>query len=260
MRTVSVRNVTIGSGKPVICMPVMGKSVDEVLLQADEVKKTASSLDAYVVEWRIDCFDNVTDANAVKDTASALRALFGEVPLLFTFRSANEGGERDISPEKYADILKCIITDGIADMIDTELFMPEDIVKGILSSAGKKGVKVIMSNHDFAKTPLEAEIISRLRTMEEYGCDICKIAVMPQSTDDVISLLKATNEFSKTSNVPLITMSMGGKGLISRLCGEVFGSALTFGCAGRASAPGQISADKLNTVLDIIHENLGTTE
>ena len=47
-----------------------------------------------------------------------------------------------------------------------------------------------------------------------------------------------------------------GTGLISRLCGEVFGSALTFGAVGKASAPGQMNAADLNTVLNLIHESM----
>ena len=48
-------------------------------------------------------------------------------------------------------------------------------------------------------------------------------------------------------------MSMAGTGVISRLCGEVFGSALTFGAAKKASAPGQIGVNDLNTVLNVLH-------
>ena len=40
-------------------------------------------------------------------------------------------------------------------------------------------------------------------------------------------------------------MSMGKLGVISRICGEVFGSAVTFGTAGKASAPGQLPANQL---------------
>ena len=56
---------------------------------------------------------------------------------------------------------------------------------------------------------------------------------------------------------PLITMSMGPVGMISRLCGEVFGSALTFGSVGKASAPGQVNANDLAGVLKLIHESMG---
>ena len=49
---------------------------------------------------------------------------------------------------------------------------------------------------------------------------------------------------------------MAGTGVISRICGEVFGSALTFGAAGKASAPGQMGVQDLNTVLGLLHKAL----
>ena len=49
-------------------------------------------------------------------------------------------------------------------------------------------------------------------------------------------------------------MSMAKAGVISRLAGEVFGSAATFGAVKKASAPGQISVNDLRTVLTILHQ------
>ncbi|MDU3369854.1 MAG: type I 3-dehydroquinate dehydratase, partial [Clostridioides difficile] len=42
----------------------------------------------------------------------------------------------------------------------------------------------------------------------------------------------------------------------SRLCGEIFGSALTFGAAKSVSAPGQISFKELNSVLNLLHKSI----
>ena len=92
--------------------------------------------------------------------------------------------------------------------------------------------------------------------MQELGADILKIAVMPQNSRDVLTLLSATEEMTRLyAERPLITMSMGGTGLISRLCGETFGSAVTFGAVGKTSAPGQIAADELAQVLELLHRN-----
>ncbi|MNI90534.1 3-dehydroquinate dehydratase [compost metagenome] len=55
---------------------------------------------------------------------------------------------------------------------------------------------------------------------------------------------------------PIITMSMAGKGMISRLAGELFGSALTFGSAKKASAPGQLPVAELRGLLELMHRNL----
>ena len=79
---------------------------------------------------------------------------------------------------------------------------------------------------------------------------------MPRSREDVLALLSATLEANRRGAGPLITISMGGMGGISRLCGEVFGSAVTFGCAARPSAPGQFPAGQLDQVLEILHGSL----
>ena len=114
---------------------------------------------------------------------------------------------------------------------------------------------VIASNHDFFKTPAKADIIYRLRKMQDMNADIPKIAVMPQNRKDVLTLLAATEEMATNyADRPIITMSMAGTGVISRLCGEVFGSSMTFGAAKKASAPGQMGVNDLSTVLDLLHK------
>ena len=90
--------------------------------------------------------------------------------------------------------------------------------------------------------------------MQDMGADIPKIAVMPQSKADVITLLDATQEmYTKYADRPIITMSMGPAGVISRLSGEAFGSAMTFGAVGQVSAPGQIPVERLRNALQILH-------
>ena len=130
-----------------------------------------------------------------------------------------------------------------------------EYVKDILCSAHAHSVPVIASSHDFQKTPGKEEILSRLKKMDALGADILKIAVMPLGRADVITLLDATQEADASIDKPIVTMAMGRMGLISRLCGEAFGSALTFGSVGAASAPGQINAEDLREILALIHAN-----
>ena len=101
------------------------------------------------------------------------------------------------------------------------------------------------------------EIIERLIKMQEADADIAKIAVMPESKKDVLTLLSATEEMvSQYADRPIVTMSMKGTGAISRISGEIFGSAITFGSLEKASAPGQVELSQLKTVLEIIHKNI----
>lgn len=250
MNTVRVRNIELGAGIPKICVPIVGVTKEEILAEA----KTFDSIPVDVVEWRVDWFEGVFDFDQVLDVLRDLRQILGEVPLLMTFRTSKEGGEKAIEPEAYAQLNIRAAQSGYVDLVDVEAFTGDEIVKTIIDGAHAAGVKVVASNHDFFKTPDQAEIVSRLRKMQELGADIPKIAVMPQSKQDVLTLLAATEEMVREyADRPIITMSMGGTGVISRLCGEVFGSALTFGAAKKASAPGQMGVHDLNTILTLLH-------
>lgn len=249
---IEVRNVKIGEGMPKICVPLIGKNNRELIKEANLLK--TFKLD--IVEWRIDHHQDVEDINQMKEALKVLREALGDLPLLVTFRSKKEGGEREVSIDYYVELNKAIAESGMADMIDVELFTGDEIVKEIVDFAHSKNVKVVMSNHDFFKTPTKEEIISRLCKMQDLDADLPKIAVMPQETEDVLTLLSATNEMvTKHANRPIITMSMAGMGVVSRLAGEVFGSALTFAAAKVASAPGQVPVEKLVQVLEILHES-----
>lgn len=250
MNTVRVRNVELGAGIPKICVPIVGVTKDDIIAEA----KTFDSIPVDVVEWRVDWFEGVFDFDQVLDVLRGLREALGETPLLFTFRTSKEGGEKAIEPEAYAQLNIQVAQSGYVDLVDVEAFTGDEIVKSVIEAAHAAGVKVVASNHDFFKTPDQAEIVRRLRKMQELGADIPKIAVMPQSKKDVLTLLAATEEMAtQYADRPIITMSMSGTGVISRLCGEVFGSALTFGAAKKASAPGQMGVNDLSTVLTLLH-------
>lgn len=251
MHTVKVRNIEIGTGAPKIIVPIVGVTKEEILSAA----RSFDAIPIDVVEWRVDWFEGVFDFARVEDVLKELRDILGDTPLLMTFRTSKEGGEKDIDADAYKELnIKAAKTEYV-DFVDVEIFTGDKIVSEIIDAVHAAGVKVIASNHDFDKTPAKSDIIYRLRKMQDMGADIPKIAVMPQSKKDVLTLLAATEEMTSCyADRPIITMSMAGTGVISRLCGEVFGSSMTFGAAGKASAPGQMGVEDLNTVLALLHD------
>lgn len=253
MNTVTVRNVEFGAGMPKICVPIVGESREEILEQARAVK----ALPADLVEWRVDYLHNVSSLSllTVLTFLSELRNELGDLPLLFTFRTKREGGEKSISPQGYEELYRAIIASKLVDIVDVELFLGEDLMQRLVKTAHEHGVAVIASNHDFKKTPSRETLVDRLETMQGLGADLLKVAVMPQSTEDLLTLLAATEEASKKLKQPVVTMSMGGKGVLSRVAGEAFGSAITFGAAGKASAPGQLPAEELRQILEMLHDD-----
>ena len=250
MNTIKVRDIEIGAGAPKIIVPIVGGTKEDILNEA----KTFDSIPVDVVEWRVDWFEHVFEFDKVEDVLKELRTVLGNIPLLLTFRTKKEGGEKAIDTKDYKELNLRAAKTGYVDFIDVEIFTGDDVVREIIDGAHAAGVRVIASNHDFFKTPAKSDIIYRLRKMQDMGADIPKIAVMPQSKRDVLTLLCATEEMvTDYADRPIITMSMAGTGVISRLCGEVFGSSMTFGAAKKASAPGQMGVNDLNTVLDLLH-------
>ncbi|AGX42494.1 type I 3-dehydroquinate dehydratase [Clostridium saccharobutylicum] len=252
MNVVEVKGIKIGEGIPKICVPIVGGTNAELIEEAKSLKGIKLDL----VEWRVDFYENVEDIEKVKEILKELVEVLGNTPVLFTFRSKKEGGEREVSTEYYVKLNCEIAKTKLIDLVDVELFTGNEFVNEVVETAHNNGVKVVMSNHDFFKTPAKEEIVSRLSKMTELNADLPKIAVMPQNEADVLTLLCATNEMKqKYPEKPIITMSMAGMGVISRLAGEFFGSVLTFGAAKKASAPGQIGVEDLYSVLQLLHRS-----
>ena len=245
--TVTVGNVTLGEGRPKIIVPLVGQTADSILEAAEQ----ARDLDCDLIEWRIDFYEEVATPQKVASLSHQVKQAV-QKPLLVTFRTKKEGGELELPDDQYFAIYREVLTQGAADLLDLELFMPTDEVAATIELAHENGVKVVMCNHDFDATPSQEEIVRRLSLMEEKGADICKIAVMPQSNKDVLTLLAATAEMKDKATRPLITMSMGALGMVSRVSGEAFGSAATFGAAKQASAPGQVPVSVLREILSTL--------
>ncbi|NTW39604.1 MAG: type I 3-dehydroquinate dehydratase [Cellulomonadaceae bacterium] len=249
MACVTVRGVTLGEGAAKVIVPLTGSTVDELTTQAAAVVAAAPD----VVEWRVDFLDDaLVPASVVAAGREVVAALAG-LPLLVTFRTADEGGEKAITAQQYVDLYAAVVEAGVADLLDVEILRDEQAVASIIGTAHAAAVPVVASSHDFGGTPDADELVARLRLMAERGADVLKVAVMPHGPQDVLTLLQATWTAAQELDQPLITMSMAATGVVSRLAGEVFGSTATFGMVGRASAPGQVEVGALRQALALIH-------
>ena len=251
MQAVSVRGLSIGSGRPKIVVPLTGSTPSRLLAQAGALAASP----AQMAEWRLDGMEQGDDPAVLLRTGAQLRSALGELPLLATFRRAAEGGARELSPGAYATVIETAALGGAVDLVDIELSAGEDFVRRELDFCHAHGVKVILSYHNFQCTPGIGELLQRLRLMEALGGDIAKIAVMPRSPGDVLTLLDVTQEYAAVADCPIVTVSMGTLGALSRISGEVFGSALTFAALDGASAPGQLPAQEMARLLELLSPN-----
>ena len=102
MQVVSIRDVHIGEGIPKIIVPLMGKKEENLLLEIREILQTEPD----IIEWRVDVLEEVENIAAVKQTLSAIRKELYPIPLLFTFRSHREGGNKIITDAYYKQLLE----------------------------------------------------------------------------------------------------------------------------------------------------------
>ena len=247
MSSITIRGCCIGAGRPKVILPIVASTADGILNEA--ARLAAQKADC--IEWRADWFPRALDSAALGQVLSGLRAALGEKLLLVTFRTKAEGGEAALTPQQYADFCEAVCASGCADLLDIEFFPNRERLSALIEQAHRAGTTVVCSSHDFAKTPPRAELVSRMVQMQQAGADLPKLAVMPQCRADVLELLAATAEMADLHpETPVITMSMGALGAVSRLCGEAFGSAMTFANPGQASAPGQVALDVVNEVLE----------
>lgn len=245
----SVRNLQLGAGQPAVCVPLVGKNREDIKEQLDQIKAGPHDL----VEWRADYLDGGTRPDNVLNMLQSIRGSLGDTALLFTFRTKPEGGNMEITPEAYRTLCLSAANSGLIDLIDVEYHMGEEILTDLIPAIQSTGTGVICSCHDFQKTPGHEEILQTLCQMQSLGADITKMAVMPQSRSDVLELLLASVAMDEQyADRPFITMSMGRLGALSRLAGYLDGSAVTFAAAGRASAPGQMSADGVSSALKLL--------
>lgn len=247
--SVKTGNIVLGEGRPKICIPITDNNIEGIKASLVTLKQGPFDL----VEWRGDAFAEVKDAAKREEAFELLHKELGEAPVLFTIRTDREMGGYSISDEEYLSLNLEVIESGLADLVDVELSRGEYIFTKIVAAAREKGVKIIGSCHKSDHTPSREDIVDTLVTMQKYGADIAKYAAMPQCERDVMNILEATLDMKESHNeTPVITMSMGPMGAVSRVCGSLTGSCLSFGTAGKASAPGQLPAGDLDRFLDLL--------
>ena len=250
-KPIQIKNLTIGSGIPKICVPLTGTTKEKICQEAEAAKKAEADL----VEWRADFFEGLLQKEECNQVLDDLNEILGKTPILFTIRTSEEGGNAVISLEDY---IACNINAARSkktDLVDVEVTgNPDEKIK-LVAELQKDGVRVIASSHDFDKTDCQELLLNRFREMEKSGADILKMAVMPHGFEDVASIMEVTNAMKKECEKPLVSMAMGSIGSITRISGENFGSSITFGTVGAASAPGQFPVLKLRKLLEELHKN-----
>ena len=250
-----VNGAPVAGGRlPAICAPLIGRTADAVLAELAAVLPKSPD----VLEWRVDHFAAITRVDDVVAVARRIRAAAHGVPLIFTRRSEREGGAQAAIADDHALALyEAVCAERCADFVDWELSSGPASLARARAAAHANGIALIASFHDFRATPAASVLLDTFARAARAGADVAKVAVMPSDARDVLTLLDATWQASRSLAIPLISMSMGPLGAVSRIAGFLYGSALTFGVGAASSAPGQLAIDELRATLETMRRASG---
>ena len=253
-KPILVNGKPLGSGRfPAICTPLVGRTREQVLAEVALLVTKQPDL----LEWRVDFFQEIGNVAAVVALANEIRRAAGGIPVLFTRRSITEGGEPiPLTEEQVVALIDAVCASRTVELVDFEMNNDPTHIALVRAATRAHGIGLVLSFHNFQSTPSQEVLSQRFAQAQSLGADVAKIAVMPQRLEDVLSLLGATLESSQKLDIPLVSMSMGGYGSLTRLFGWAFGSALGFAVGAAASAPGQVPIEDMNTVLGIMQKSM----
>ncbi len=227
----------VGGADPLICLPLMAENFRELKEDARKLISLAPDL----IEWRLDYYGEYKDTQKMTHALTTLNEMIGATPLLLTCRSVNEGGHCQLSADQRRRLNLAAISHGGVEFLDVEIHNGIDVILPIKTACEKEGVNLLLSYHNFNETPPQDVLVSQLVKAQDLGAHLAKIAVMPRSPGDVLTLLQAAyTARTQIVEIPIIAISMGSMGVISRIAGGDFGSDIIFAAGEKSSAPGQV--------------------
>lgn len=220
---------------PKICVSIAPKDVQSISKQADH----AFGLGADYVEIRFD-FLRPEQLQSAIDAAKGIK-----YRAVFTLRSKDQGGKFAGSE---SDRIKWLhrMAEQKPMLLDVELqtLQENDELADFLES---QKTPVLVSWHDFQKTPPSDKIADMLSEMRVYS-NYVKIVTTAKSVDDSLRLLEM---YETATGLQPIFFAMGEAGLVSRvMCTVVGNSPFTYASLENAVAPGQLTVKQMRKLYD----------
>lgn len=221
-----------------IVVPFFPKSLGDVeKIQSTEYEK------ADIVEWRADFLP----MNEIFLAAPLIFEKFRKMPILFTLRTKDEGGELQVTPEVYKFILIRIAKEYQPAFLDLEYFsFPE-----AFTDLEFYKEKLVLSYHDISG--VAEDLSQRMQTLASLVPAFIKFAVTPRNKKELLMFMTQVAALSEAYPISLIAVAMGKLGIVSRVFPNLTGSVWTFASlhAG-ASMAGQLPIEETRVLLELL--------
>jgi 3-dehydroquinate dehydratase-1 len=221
-----------------ICVAISSKDVNSAIAKSQKAIQQGASL----LEVRVDHFESPLETDFVRLVTDI------NSKLILTVRKQEEGGNYAFAENQRLELIqKCIHAKPYA--IDLEFSIIESQLISLIQSAKNNQVKVILSFHDFHKTPEIDLMKAKIIEAHNKHADYVKIIGTASSLEDNLKMLSLP-QFAKTNNIQIVAFAMGQRGTISRILSPIFGAAFTFASLDKPTAPGQITISDMKKSLE----------
>ncbi|MDR0199607.1 MAG: type I 3-dehydroquinate dehydratase [Streptococcaceae bacterium] len=221
-----------------IVVPIMPTSLEEA-----KALRAIDYVGADMIEWRADFMP----LDLLFKAAPVIFETFRNLPVLFTLRTTEEGGKAAVTDGVYSYILSRILEETPVRYIDVEYFSHGSV----LSDLTEVKDKLVLSYHNFKEMP--SDLTERLKEMAGIASAVVKVAVSPETPDEVLTFMHYARAFADSYDLTLVAIAMGEVGKATRVLSNLTGSCWTFATAkGAASAPGQYSLDETRQLLGLL--------
>lgn len=252
MKSYSIGNVEIGTGRPKVGAWLMGSHSAELISEA----KYFSASRGEFAEWHIEYFEPVVHLTEFVQMAEKIVHYLNGKPLIVSYREIATEGNSLYSKQDLAEIFKQLILSGWVNQLDFEVTLGKEFITRLTEFAHEHAVKVNLTDHFCEAETDRQALLERFWLMKSYQPDAMLLFTYPNSNFEVLELLAALEELhAQDLDIPYSGLACFDRGTISRIAGETFGSAVTYGAAMKVSIPGKIPVNDLYTILNLLHIN-----
>ena len=192
---------------------------------------------ADLIEIRLDYLNKIEEIQKIVKSTS--------LPLIATNRQYKQGGRRLQNEERR---IQALLDAANLDFQYIDIESTTVSLNSVVRELKEKGTSIIISFHDFKRTPKTSHLEKIIHSQIEAGADICKLVTTANTVNDNISCLLLTSKLSKVTK--MVCFAMGEIGLLSRVLSPVFGASFTYASVkkGLETALGQPTIFELKEI------------
>ncbi|MDP2691140.1 MAG: type I 3-dehydroquinate dehydratase [bacterium] len=230
--------------KPLLTVPIVTHEPKQI---EDQLRSKVQGVEAYEI-WLDHLKRKYLKPEIIAELVKSWKRITDK-KLICVLKSKREKGKYTDGCRGRADLLLAAAQSG-AHYLDIGFLTSKQQIERLRN--GKGNAKLIISWHNFLKTPSRKILEEKIQQMKVLGADVIKIATMVKTLQDNENLLQLAMELTVDKKAHII-IGMGQLGVLTRVFAKQFGNELNFVTLESQTAPGQLTLNQMLTFEEVLH-------